>query len=157
MLESVKQFLEEGGIRYELIEHKAVFTCNDVLDVEIPGQTLKNLFVRDKGSERFYLVVLPDHKRLDMKKLQVLVGSKKLTFGKPDELMAKLGVEPGSVSPLCLLNNPERDVKIFIDREGWEAEIVNIHPNENTASLVLDRDNFHKLINALGAEVMIYE
>lgn len=156
MLESVKRFLEEGGIRYELIEHKAVFTCDDVLDVEIPGATLKNLFVRDKGSERFYLVVLPDHKRLDMKNLERLVGSKKLTFGKPPELMEKLGIEPGSVSPLCLLNNPERDVKIFIDREGWEAPVVNIHPNKNTASIVLDRENFRRLIESLGAEIELF-
>ena len=83
MREDVRKFLVEHGIEYHLVEHKAVFTCNDVLDVEIPGQTLKNLFVRDKGSERFYLVTLPDHKRLDMKKLERLVGSKKLTFGKP--------------------------------------------------------------------------
>lgn len=157
MNERVKQFLENNEISYKLIEHKAVFTCDDVLDVEIPGQTLKNLFVRDKGSERFYLVVLPDHKRLDMKNLERLVGSKKLTFGKPPELMAKLGILPGSVSPLCLLNNPERDVKIFIDREGWEAPVVNIHPNENTASIVLDRENFHHLIEALGAEYEVYD
>src|SRR3989338_4032936 len=124
----VKQFLEDKAISYELVEHKAVFTCHDVLDVEIPGQTLKNLFVRDKGSDRFYLVSLPDHKRLDMKKLQEMVGSKKLTFGKPPELMAKLGIEPGSVSPLCLLNNVDRDVRLFIDREGGAAEEGQIHP-----------------------------
>jgi len=153
----VKSFLEGNNVSYQLIEHKAVFTCDDVHDVEIPGQTLKNLFVRDKGSERFYLVTLLANKRLDMKRLQELVGSKKLTFGKPDELMAKLGIEPGSVSPLCLLNNPERDVKLFIDREGWEAERVNIHPNENTASLVLDRENFHKLVEVLGAKFEVYD
>lgn len=137
--------------------HKAVFTCDDVLDVEIPGQTLKNLFVRDKASEKYYLVILPDDKRLDMKRLQELVGSKKLTFGKPPELMTKLGIEPGSVSPLCLLNNAARDVKLFIDREGWDATLVNIHPNENTASLVLDRENFHRLMKALGAEMEVYD
>ena len=71
--------------------------------------------------------------------------------------MAKLGIEPGSVSPLCLLNNVERDVGLFIDREGWEAEKVNIHPNENTASLVLDRDNFHRLVEAFGVTYELYE
>ena len=80
----VKSFLEGNNVSYQLIEHKAVFTCDDVHDVEIPGQTLKTLFVRDKGSERFYLVTLLANKRLDMKRLQELVGSKKLTFGKPD-------------------------------------------------------------------------
>lgn len=152
MRDDVKQFLDGNGLTYTLVEHPAVFTCHDMIDVEIPGQTLKNLFVHDKATGRFSLVVIPKEKRLDMKRLQELVGSKKLTFGKPEELKAKLGIDPGSVSPLCILNNRERDVKLFIDREAWEAELVNIHPNENTASLVLDRESFHRLIEALGAE-----
>lgn len=157
MQDKVKQFLEDHGVAYELVRHKAVFTCDDLLDANLSGLTLKNLFVRDKGRDCFYLITLPEHKRLDMKRLQELVGSKKLSFGKPDELMETLGVEPGSVSPLCLLNNPGRDVKVFVEREGWEAEQVNIHPNDNTASLVLARDEFHKLVEALGAEVEVYD
>ena len=157
MEERVAHFLKENGIVFQCVMHEAVFTCEDVHDVRVTGVTLKNLFVKDKGSDRFYLVTLPADRRLEMKGLQERIGSKKLTFGKPEELMAKLGIEPGSVSPLCLLNNLERNVKLFIDRAGWEAEVVNIHPNDNTASLVLDRENFHRLVNALGAEVEIYE
>lgn len=150
MQDEVKQFLEERNLAYTLVEHPAVFTCHDMMDIKIPGVTLKNLFVRDKETDHFFLVVIPKEKRLDMKRLQELVGSKKLIFGKPEELKAKLGIDPGSVSPLCLLNNRERDVKLFIDREAWEAPLVNIHPNENTQSIVLDRENFHHLIEALG-------
>lgn len=156
MNETVKQFLEENNIQYKLHEHKAVYTCNDMHDASIPGVTLKNLFVRDKKDERFYLVTLPAEKRLDMKMLQEMVGSKKLTFGKPPELMEKLGIEPGSVSPLCLLNNKDHDVKLFLHRVGWEAEMVNVHPNDNTASLSMSQKDFHKLVEALGSPYEIY-
>ena len=157
MEERVAHFLKENDVVFQLVMHEAVFTCEDAHDVRVAGTTLKNLFVHDKAHDRFYLVTLPAEKRLDMKRLQEIAGSKRLSFGKAEDLLEKLGIEPGSVSPLCLLNNLERDVKFFIDRAGWEAETVNIHPNENTASLVLDRENFHRLVNALGAEIEIYE
>lgn len=155
--QSVEVFLKTSGVAFETIEHPAVFTCEDAHGVTIPGMTLKNLFVEDKTNARFYLVTIPAEKRLDMKRLQEIAGSKRLSFGKAEDLMDHLGIEPGSVSPLCLLNNTKRDVKFFIDRAGWEAPLVNIHPNENTASLVLDRENFHRLVNALNVTYEIYD
>lgn len=157
MQNTIKAFLEIHRISFQLVEHEAVFTCEDVHDVRVSGMTLKNLFVEDKTNARFYLVTIPAEKRLDMKRLQGIAGSKRLSFGKAEDLMDHLGIEPGSVSPLCLLNNTKRDVKFFIDRAGWEAPLVNIHPNDNTASLVLDRENFHQLVNALNVTYEIYD
>lgn len=157
MKETVKNFLKENNIEYTLHKHIAVYTCDDLGKADVPGMTLKNLFLREKKNEQYYLVTLPASGRLDMKRMKELIGSKHVSFGKPDALMEKLGIDPGSVSPLCLLNNKERDVKLFLHREGWEAEMVNVHPNDNTASLSMSQENFHKLVEVLGSPYEIYD
>ena len=43
------------------------------------------------------------------------IGSKRLTFGKPELLMEVLGVEPGSVTPFGLINDNDVRVNVILD------------------------------------------
>jgi len=152
MHNTIETFLKNHGIAYERFEHPAVFTCEEaeVHCKHVPGMACKNLFLKDKGSGAFYLVTLPAGKRMDLKALGKRLGTNKLTFGNADALRAHLGLEPGSVSPLGLLNDIEKSVRYLIDREVWESrDGLNIHPNINTASLFFSGDAFHALVKAL--------
>jgi len=153
----VKSFLTQNNIEFTEHNHPAVYTCEEAEQYykDIPGMHCKNLFLRDKKGDNYYLVVLPAAKRMDLKKFGDIVGSSKITFGSSEALKEKLGLEPGSVSIFGLLNNAGKDVGLYIDRDVYEAEIVNFHPNVNTCTLGLNKGMFHKFLQVGGYEINI--
>ena len=142
-MENALKYLNENGIVYKLYEHEAVFTCEaaDRVCAMIPGMMCKNLFLVHRKSGKFYLTKT--------------LGESSMRFGTPEELMAKLGLLPGSVSPLGLINNEEKDVTFIVDGEVARADSISIHPNVNTASLTIDRENFRKLVATFGNKVLL--
>lgn len=159
MEENVKAFLEKNNIKYTLHEHKPVFTCEQAKQEcgHIPGLDCKNLFLKDKKTTQFYLFVMPAEKRANLKQIKQIVQAKHLTFGKPEELLEKTNLTPGSVSPLGLLNNKENDIKLYIDKQVWDSEIVTFHPNSNDATLEITHENFDKIIQNLENQCEIIE
>ena len=102
-------------------------------------------------------MVVPASKRADLKKLAEIFDEKKLSFASGEVLMEKLGLEPGSVSPFGLLNDEEQEVEVFIDKDLYEADIVNFHPNINTASVEIQREMFHKYLDGLPHKINVIE
>ncbi len=163
MEQQLQTHLEQNDIKYVLHEHPAVFTVEEaaIHCKNVPGLPCKNLFLKEKDkkgrTKNFFLMVMPGAKRCNLNELAKLLGMKKLTFGKEEELWKYMKLKPGSVSPFGLIHDTEKEVKLLIDKEVWDADVVNFHPNVNTASLELDKDNFHKFITSLGHTVQIVE
>lgn len=67
--------------------------------------------------------------------------------------MQKMNLTPGSVSPFGLINNKDNDIEVYIDEEIYNAELVNFHPNINTASLSLSREMFHKYLEIIPHDI----
>ena len=143
----IHRFLEANGIAFEHFDHPAVYTVADVrqLAVPIPGARTKNLFLRDNKGRRHFLVVTADDKKVDLKRLHTAIGSTRLSFGSPQRLQRHLGVDPGAVSALALVNDAAGAVELFWDRDLWAAEAFQCHPLVNTATLVLSRENIIRL------------
>jgi Ala-tRNA(Pro) deacylase len=78
------------------------------------------------------------------------VGEKHLSFCSPERLLEYMGVTPGSVSPMCLINDPEKRVEYYINRKVMEAAEISMHPNDNTASVWLKHDEFLKYLDSTG-------
>jgi Ala-tRNA(Pro) deacylase len=151
----VLEHLTKHGIKYELHSHPAIFSAKQERPEEmasIIGTICKNLFLKDKETGKQILVILELDKRLDMEQLQEHLEIKKLGFCKPKEVKEKLGVDPGSVSPLSLINNKENDIHIIIDYEIWNAGIVVCHPNINTESLTIPNESFKRLMESFENE-----
>lgn len=125
-------------IAYAVEEHQAVFTVDESQDVNarLPGAHTKNLFLKDNGGQ-FWLVTVPGEIRVDLKSLPATIGSKRLSFGKSEDLLRLLGLTPGSVTPLGTMNDIDGQVQVVLDRELAEAATVWVHPLRNTASLGL--------------------
>jgi Ala-tRNA(Pro) deacylase len=126
------------GIATTLTEHEAVFTVGESerLHREIAGLHTKNLFLKDAGGA-FWLVTVPADMRVDLKALPTAIGSKRVSFGKAEDMERLLRISPGSVTPLAAINDALGAVTVVLDAAIAGAEIVNIHPLRNTATLGL--------------------
>jgi Ala-tRNA(Pro) deacylase len=149
-------FLGARGIDYTLHEHEAVLTAQEALRVcgHIPGVHCKNLFLKDKA-DALWLVTLPDEKRADLKKLPEKVGGKRLSFGNASLLMEALGVTPGSVTPLALVNDEAKRVQPVLDRSMLQQEMINLHPLINTATITLRSADLLRFLDVLGRTPLV--
>ena len=97
-------FLDSLGIAVKTRDHPPVFTVEEskALRDEIPGGHTKNLFLKDAGGA-FWLVTVPAQARVDLKALPHAIGCKRVSFGKADDMERLLGVAPGSVTPLAMI------------------------------------------------------
>ena len=146
--------LERSGIGYELVDHSAVYTMEDLaaLSLPHPEAEAKNLFLRD-DKRNFLLLTVPGEKRVNLKAFQKANGLRKLSFGSAEDLEALLGLHPGSVTPLGVLNDPADSVPLYLDRE-LAHKLLGIHPNENTATLYLRCEDLTALLESQGHRVL---
>lgn len=152
--EETYRYLSEHGIKFEKTEHEAVFSMSEVGDVELPypDRDAKNLFVRDDKKKNYCLITVMGNKRVNLKEFRKVHGLRPLSFASAEELMEILGLTPGSVTPLGLINDKENRVKLYID-SAFKGGLIGIHPNDNTATVWLDAGDLAALISDCGNEV----
>ena len=130
--------LDELGIAQRTVEHPPVFTVEEAkaLRGDLPGHHVKNLFLRNKKEEMWLVVALED-RAIDLKRLGEVLGAGRLSFGSAERLKRHLGVEPGSVTPLALINDAGRAVRLALDRGLGDGGPVNVHPLVNTMTTAM--------------------
>lgn len=144
--------LDGRGISYELVEHGAVYTIEEMDALPLPHAeaVVKNLFLRDAKGRRHFLVSLQKEKRADLKTLGGTLGVK-LSFASEERLGMLLGLEKGAVTPLGILNDEQRAVEVLFDADIQAMPLVGVHPGENTASVFLSPSDLVGLIQAHGS------
>jgi Ala-tRNA(Pro) deacylase len=153
------RFLEENGIAYERCDHPAVFTCEEAERLVPPmeGAKTKNLFVRDKKGRRHFLVVVVYEKTVDLKSLSSLMGLSSLTMASPDRLKRYLGVDPGSVTILAVINDTEKKVEVVFDSALWHSQSFLCHPLINTSTLAISKQGIQRFLELTGHEVIVQD
>lgn len=157
--QEVYEFLQAKGVTYEVTEHKAVYNMDELAEVELPypEADAKNLFVRDDKKSSYYLITVRGGKRVDLQEFRKAYGTRRLSFASAEDLVRLLGLFPGSVTPLGLLNNTEKNVKLFLDSDFADDDLIGVHPNENTATVWLKAGDLVRLIREHGNEVETVE
>lgn len=148
--------LENLEIEVETVEHPPLFTVDESKSLRgtISGGHTKNLFMKDKKGALFLLVVGEDA-TIDMKTMHKKLNCARLSFGKPDLLMEKLGVLPGSVTAFSIINDPNAEVRIIFDETLMTHEIINCHPLTNDATVSIKRDDLISFVQACGHQPTI--
>lgn len=156
-MEEVLKKLEELGIEYELVKHAPVYTIEDMnkLDPDTfkGAEICKNLFIRDQKGKRHFLVILCGDKQANMEKIQQQAYSTRLSFASSERLQKHLGLEAGHVSPMGLINNPEKTVEVLLDKDLKKKEKLAFHPNTNEASILITFEGLKKFLDDCGHEV----
>jgi Ala-tRNA(Pro) deacylase len=155
----IYQFLDSHGISYQRYDHPPVFTVEDVkrLRQPIDGTQTKNLFLRDEKGRKHFLVVVGHDTQVDLRRLSAAINSSKLSFASPDRLRKHLGIDPGSVSLLALVNDTEHLVEVFLDRGIWNTAALCCHPLVNTATLVVSHEGMEKFLQATGHQYRVID
>ena len=158
MISKVKNYLDKIGVRYQLLRHEAVVTTEDSARiVHVDGcMSCKSLYVKDKKSDNFYMVVLPADKRAEMRGLASYVECAKFEFATEDKLFEDLQVHRGSVSPFAFLNEGSQySAPLLIDADVWNASKVKFHPCDNTATVVLSGSDLRYFLKSIGKQVIV--
>ena len=156
--EETYRYLTEHGVAYEITEHAAVFNMEelDAVRLPYPEWDAKNLFVRDDKKRNYYLITVKGDKRVDLKEFRKQHGLRNLTFASAEDLLAYMGLTPGSVTPLGLLNDPEHRVRFYLDG-AFAGNRVGVHPNDNTATVWMQADDLVWLVRENGNEMEFVE
>lgn len=143
----IYEILTNLNISYQEQTHKAVYTVEEAKNehITLPGKGCKNLFLKDKA-HNYYLVVLEEDKRANLKELEKLLNTKNLRFASAEDLYKYLKLEPGSVTPLGIINDQETKVLLILDKDLIDQPIL-VHPNTNTKTLCLNYTDLIKIID----------
>ena len=157
--QQIYDYLQENSIWHEITEHKAVYNMAELAEVPCPypEADAKNLFVRDDKKQNYYLITVKGEKRVNLKAFRKAQGTRNLSFASAEDLMERLGLIPGAVTPLGVLNDETRSVKAFLDQDFLqEPGLVGVHPNENTATVWLKTEDLIRIIREHGNEVVTF-
>ncbi len=156
----IYKIFDELDIEYRMLQHEALFTIDAAkeIDAKLGVEICKNLFLSTKHGTEFYLLFMKGNKKFNTGKVSKQVGVPRMTFASDDAMEAFLGVKPGSVTPLGLLNDNENKVNFLIDSEVVSEEYVSMHPLVNTATVVIKTKDFlEKLMPYANHSVRIVE
>ncbi|MFS4085546.1 prolyl-tRNA synthetase associated domain-containing protein [Aerococcus urinaeequi] len=155
---AVYDFLNDQEIEYEVTDHKAVYDMAELAEIDLPypGADAKNLFIRDDKKRQYYLISVQGDKRVDLKAFRDQFNTRRLSFGSDKDLLALMGLTPGAVSPLGLLNDHDLKIAYYLDRQlVADDHLIGVHPNENTATIWLKGQDLVDLIEANGHSVTV--
>jgi len=146
------------GISVERHHHAPLRTVEESrrLRGPLPGDHCKNLFLKDK-KKRLWLAVTLEDRRVDLARLQKLIGSARLSFGRPERLMDALGIEPGAVSPFALVNDPDHRVTVVLDIAMMRLPLLNFHPLVNTQTFTIATEDVRRFLVDCGHQVIEVE
>ena len=155
----IYEFLQMHNITYKRYDHDAVYTCEqaDCLDIPESAAKTKNLFLKDRKGRRHFLVTVSAAKSVDIKALEAVLEVKGLSFASPERLEKYLGLSPGSVTLLGVINDKDNAVEVIIDEDLWSCDAMQCHPLVNTSTLIMGIDGIRKFLALTGHEASIVE
>ena len=136
--------LDAMGIAYEFAEHPAVHTIADCADTDalLGAVTVKNYFLTTKNRKRFFLCLVRPNARFRTSDISRQAEASRLSFAGEEDLLARLRVRPGAVSPMALLFDEAAEVELLADSGLLQMEKLAFHPCDNTCTLAMRGDDF---------------
>jgi Ala-tRNA(Pro) deacylase len=153
--QKVFDVMENMNIPYDVIEHPAVYTIEEMdnLNIDIKNEIVKNLFVRDDKKKRYFLIVLQKNKRVNLKELKEKLNCRPLSFASEESLVKYMGLNKGSVTPFGVLNDDDCKVEVVLDKDILSFERLGVHPNDNTATVWISPQDLELIIRKHGNDI----
>ncbi|MDP2925632.1 MAG: YbaK/EbsC family protein [Nanoarchaeota archaeon] len=155
-MQDIKTYLKNLNINFKTISHIPVYTCEEAEKYanELKGVHSKNLFLKNKKENKFFLIIIPAGRKLEIKKIEALLNEK-LTFADKSDLNEILNITTGAVSPFALINDKDKKTQLIISNEILISEYVAFHPNINTETLELTSNDFKRFLESIKIKPII--
>ena len=150
--QQVANKLQELGIVYDVVEHPPAFTTEqaDSYIEGLEGVRTKSMFLTNKKKTQYYLLIMDDHKPLDMDDFKEQVGANRIRMASADSLAEKMNLPAGTVSPFGLLNNAEKDILVYFDKDIVSEDIMTFHPNTNEKTIFIKSKDLFRFLESIG-------
>ena len=157
--QQVANKLHELGITFDVVEHPPAFTTEqaDSYIEGMEGGRTKSMFLTNKKKTQYYLLIMDDKKSLDMDLFKELVSANRIRMASLDSLAEKMSLSAGTVSPFGLLNNEEKDIHVYFDKEIIDEERMTFHPNTNEKTIFVSTTDLFKFLHDLGYSYQVLE
>ena len=133
LTDRIEAWLREAGVPFHVLTHAPVFTSEEASRVR--GTAIeagaKALVVR--AEDRHVHLVLPGHRRVDNARLRAILGTRKVRFVTPEELLALTGCVPGAVPPFGNLFG----LPVLLDEALTRQAEVAFNAGSNAVSVVM--------------------
>ena len=150
--QQVANKLQELGITFDVVGHPPVFTTEqaDSYIEGMEGVRTKSMFLTNRKKTQYYLLIMDDKKRLDMDDFIVQVGADRIRMASLDSLAEKMTLPAGTVSPFGLLNNEEKDILVYFDKDIVSEDIMTFHPNTNEKTIFIKSKDLFRFLESIG-------
>ena len=150
--QQIAKKLQELGITYNVVDHPPVFTTEqaDSYIKELEGVWTKSMFLTNKKKTQYYLLIMDDKKRLDMADFKVQVGADRIRMASLGSLVEKMNLPAGTVSPFGLLNNEEKDIHVYFDKDIISDDAMTFHPNTNEKTIFIKSKDLFRFLKSIG-------
>ena len=148
VFEKIKKLLDEKGIHYEAVEHKAVYTSEEAAKVR--GTLLKQgakalIMFADKKP---VMLVLPADLKVDTKKFKSDYKIRDLRMATAQEVKKVTSVEIGAVPPFGNIF----EITLYVDSKLGENETVSFNAGLHTKSIKMKYKDFEKATQPIIGE-----
>ncbi|MBR6603490.1 MAG: prolyl-tRNA synthetase associated domain-containing protein [Clostridia bacterium] len=157
---STYEYLRGLDIEYTRVDHDAAATIADceLVDGELGTKMCKNLFLCNSQKTTFYLLLMPGDKHFKTKEVSHALGIARLSFAPEEYLFSLMGLRPGAVTVLGLMNDKDKNINLLIDKDILKEEYLGCHPCVNTSSLKIKMsDILEKFLPSTGHSVTAIE
>ena len=150
--QQVANKLQELGVTFDVVEHPPVFTTEqaDSYIEGMEGVRTKSMFLTNRKKTQYYLLIMDDKKRLDMDDFKVQVGADRIRMASLASLAEKMTLPAGTVSPFGLLNNDEKDILVYFDKDIVSEDIMTFHPNTNEKTIFIKSKDLFRFLESIG-------
>ena len=140
-------YLDGLGIAYQRTDHERadnMEACN-AIDAVLGVVICKNLFLCNRQRTEFWLLMMPGDKKFKTKELSGQIGSARLSFAGPEDMLKYLDIEPGAVSIMGLMNDHGHAVQLLVDEDVLKDEYIGCHPCVCTSSLKIRTEDILRI------------
>lgn len=147
--QEVKNFLEESGINYEIVQHPASFSAMDEahsMGVD-PDDVVKNLIIKTDG--QYFFVAIPGGHRLSSSKEHDILGKHARMINEQEMASDFPDYETGTVPPL----GPLFGIPVYIDENILQHQMIMFPAGSHNECFKVNRDDFINVNNAQLVDV----
>jgi Ala-tRNA(Pro) deacylase len=138
----LEKHLKQNKIKYEIVEHKKVFTAFDSAETQDVKLSEVAKAVLLKGKKNLYLAVLPAGNNCDFKALGKL-ATDKVSMASEKDINNKLKTKIGLIPPFGSLFK----LPVLLDKKLLKNKQINLPAGSYTESIIMDLDDYIKLEN----------